>query len=222
MARSAPGTIADPFAARIPEDLADAGTVDLGESELRLNEVSISDIEPIIDVVSYFDLAESAVTGVRFTGAQFEELSLTDVIFEDCEFSGAAMMEANLVRVEFRRCRMVGLVASGLKARDISFDECRLDDANFRMSSFERSQFRGGDLGNADFSEASLSQVQLAGVRLGRCQFNRVKLDRVSFFGSQLEEIQGAEYLRGAVISSEQLLNLAIPLTAALGIQVQD
>jgi uncharacterized protein YjbI with pentapeptide repeats len=172
--------------------------------------------------VSHLDITGCHLRGAVLTGAEIDRLRLTDTVVEDCELSGAVLSRLVAVRVEFRRCRLSSLVGAGGDFKDVRIVDCKLDQANFRMTAWERSVFDGCLLAGADFGSG-----RLAGTRIHRCDltgadFSKATLDGVSLHGSTLDGVRGGESLRGVVIGSDQVLPLAFPVFAALGIRIDD
>lgn len=68
---------------------------------------------------------------------------------------------------------------------------------------------------------------ELAGVRMLHCDLTRADVSKATLagtalHGSTLEGLRGADALRGAVIASDQVMALTIPLLVAMGTAVDD
>lgn len=172
--------------------------------------------------VTDLDLSRSRLVGLRLTGWELAGLRMVDVVLEDCELSGVGIVDGRFTRVELRRCRLTGLIAAGLKARDVVLDDCTASGAAFRMSTWERCELRDVDLREADFHAARLPGARLLACDLRGADFTKAELPGASLHHSTVEGIRGAESLRGVVIGSDQVLPLALPVFAALGIVVDD
>lgn len=172
--------------------------------------------------VSFVEVSASRLVNVRLTGRQFDRLRLVDVLVEDCELSAVTLAGAHLTRVEFRRCRLSGLVGSTLKARHVRFTDCRADGATFRMTTWDAAEFREVDLRDADFHASTFTGVSFLGCDLSGADVSKAAMAGTALHGSTVENIRGADSLRGAVIGSDQVLPLAFPVFAALGIVVDD
>jgi uncharacterized protein YjbI with pentapeptide repeats len=172
--------------------------------------------------VAHLDVAGSRLVGLRLTGRELIGLRLIDVVLEDCELSGVRIADGHFTRVELRRCRLAGLVAAGLKARDVLLEDCTASGAAFRMSTWERCEFHDVDLSEADFYAARLPGARLLRCDLRGADFTKAELPGAALHHSTLDGIRGAESLRGVKIGSAQVLSLALPLFAALGIAVDD
>lgn len=168
------------------------------------------------------ELSSTRLANLRLTGRRIDRLRMVDVLVEDCELSGVNIPAANLVRVEFRRCRMSGLSAPNLRARHVRYIDCRADGASFRMSNWDSAELSEVDLREADFHAATLAGARFLGCDLTGADFSTAKAAGVALHRSTLEGIRGADSLRGAVINSDQILALAVPLFGALGIVVDD
>ena len=173
------------------------------------------------DVVR-LEVVGSRLVGLRLTGRELGDLSMVDVVLEDCELSGVRITGGRLIRVELRRCRLGGMVAAGLKARDVLLEDCTASGAAFRMSTWERCELRDVDLREADFYAARLPGARFLRCDLRSADFSKAELAGAALHHSALEGIKGADSLRGVSIGTDQILPLALPLFAALGINVDD
>jgi uncharacterized protein YjbI with pentapeptide repeats len=158
---------------------------------------------------------------VKLTGAELHRCVITDVRFVDCELSGAMITESSWLRVELRNCRMSGLVVSQSQLRDVRFTEGKLDGGDFRMTRLERVVFDSCAMPDADFYEAALTHVLFDSCDLRRAHVSAVKPDGVRLHESDLEGIRGALALRGAVVTPEQVLPLALGVFAEMGITIE-
>ena len=192
------------------------------DDEVIWDGVEASGSADVRTVATDCQITASRLTGVRFTGADHHHLRLIDVVLDDCEFSGAVLSEATFVRVEFNRCRMSGLVASGLHAQEVTWSGCKLDGVNYRAAQMEHCRWNECLMAEADFYAAKLTAVSLYGCDLTGAEFSKARCDVVNLHGSTLERIGGADALRGSCIGSNQIVALALPLFAAVGIRVDD
>jgi uncharacterized protein YjbI with pentapeptide repeats len=117
---------------------------------------------------------------------------------------------------------MSWLLGAGLRAKDVHITDAKLDQANLRMTQWERWSMEGSDLKGADFYAAQLPAGRLLGCDLTGTQFAKADLAGTLLHGSKLEDVRGAEALRGVVIGSDQIVPLSTSLLAALGIVVAD
>jgi uncharacterized protein YjbI with pentapeptide repeats len=161
--------------------------------------------------------------GGRWSGATFSGFRATDVRFENCDLAGFVLQEdSSLRRVEFVGCRMTGAVFAGSHLRDVRFASCALDDANFRMVDGQDLAFEDCTLTGADFYAAKLSKVVMPQCDLRGVALTKATLSDVDLRGARLEDVVGADALRGATVDALQVISLARSLAVALGVTVVD
>jgi len=73
-----------------------------------------------------------------------------------------------------------------------------------------------------DFAGATLVRTTFSGSRLTRTDFTGVRMDATDLRGAELGIIIGPDSLRGAIVSTGQLVYLAPALAQATGITVSD
>jgi uncharacterized protein YjbI with pentapeptide repeats len=168
------------------------------------------------------DIRGARLSGVRFTGATLDQLLLRDVVAVDCELSGATLNAGVFERVRFERCRMSGLVATGLRARDVEMVDCVLDGAWLRSATFERCELAGCNLRGADLYGADLRDTRLVHSQLDETEWSKATVGNLALHGSTLDGLRGVQALHHVVIGTDQLLPLALPLLASLGVVVDD
>ena len=156
------------------------------------------------------------------TGCELEQLRLTDVVLVECELSVAMLAKATMTRVRFERCRMSGLYAPEATLTDVALVDCKLDEADLRMSRWQRVTAAECDLHDAVLTAARLSACRLLHCQLRHADVTGARLSDVALHGSALDDIRGANSLRGAVVSSDQLMPLSLALFHAVGIKVDD
>jgi uncharacterized protein YjbI with pentapeptide repeats len=117
---------------------------------------------------------------------------------------------------------MTGASLAMVRARDVVFSGCKLDDAGFGMADLERCELVDCDLEGADLTAARLPGSRIEGCRLDRAQLSKASMAGTLLHGTTLEGVLGADALRGTTIGSDQVVALALPLFAALGITVDD
>lgn len=163
------------------------------------------------------------VRGGRWSGATFLAFRATDVRFENCDLAGFVLQEdVSLRRVEFVGCRMTGAVFAGAHLRDVLFSGCVLDDANLRMVDAQDVAFDACSLVATDLQQARLRTTTLTQCDLRGLDLTKAALADVDMRTSRLEDIKGADALRGATIDSLQVVSVARSLAVAMGVTVVD
>jgi uncharacterized protein YjbI with pentapeptide repeats len=171
---------------------------------------------------NHVDVIGCRLTGAVLTGVEIDRLRLIDTVVDDCELSGAVLTRSAMARVEFRRCRLSGIIVSGAQLTDVRFNDCKLDDANFRMTTWTRSLLDGCVLTGSDFREARLATTRFDACDLTRADFAKASMPGVSLAGSTLDDLRGADALRGVVITGDQVVPLALAMFATLAIRIDD
>ena len=167
------------------------------------------------------------IDGCRFTGATLLGVELircriTDTVFELCDLSAASLSGAVLTRVRFVDCRLSGADLSETRLHDVAFEQCRLPDANLRMITSKRVELVRCDLQGVDLYRGSLVGARLFDCNLAGVELTQSDLRGARLHGSHLEDIKGADALRGTTIDSTQLLPVGLQLLGAFDITVDD
>ena len=82
--------------------------------------------------------------------------------------------------------------------------------------------FEGCDLRDVDFAGATLTRTAFPGSRLARTDFTSARLEATDLRDAELGIIIGPDSLRGATVSTAQLVYLAPVLAQTMGITVSD
>ena len=104
----------------------------------------------------------------------------------------------------------------------VTFRGCKLDSVNFRAAELTEVTFDGCELRDVDFAGATLARTAFPGSRLTRTDFTGVRMDATDLRGAELGVIIGPDSLRGAIVSTGQLVYLAPVLAQTMGITVSD
>lgn len=206
---------------RVPADLepSDTGRLD---DDADVDEVAIGAGTGVGRTIRGLRLRRSTVTGVRLTGATFEQAELADVLLEDCDLSGATFGDTELRRVTFRRCRLSGVVAADLVASDLRLVDCKADGLWLRAARLDRCEVVECDLSGSDWYAARVRDSRVVGCNLADSELSAVEMDGVALHGSTFPGASGVGSLRNVVIGPDQVLDLAVPLLATLGVTVEN
>ncbi|MFB4318872.1 pentapeptide repeat-containing protein [Actinomadura sp. 21ATH] len=147
----------------------------------------------------------------RFIGVWASELSLVATDLSGGEWRDSALLGsvlaaapltgARLTRVTFRGCKLDGINLRGCVLTDVAFEDCLLREADFGGATLTRVRFPGSRLASTTLAGATLDEADLRGAALG------ITIEPAS--------------LRGAIVSPDQLQDLAPLLAEALGITVE-
>ncbi|WP_165034959.1 pentapeptide repeat-containing protein [Candidatus Protofrankia californiensis] len=175
--------------------------------------------EPLVDV----ELTNSLLRSARLTGRTFRRLHCRNVVFDGCDLSGVILHDSKMNAVEFHRCRLSGMVFGGARLADVLFSNCKMDVVNLRMVEGRFLEFRESDLRELDLYGASITNLRIHDSDVSSADLSTSSLaGDVRLHGSRLRELKGIESLAGAVIGTEQLMDVAMMLFAASGITVDD
>lgn len=185
---------------------------------------------------------------VHFDGGQYDGAQAGGAVFLECAFTGVSITEARLRQARFNEvwldgCRWVatdlaesewqdatvqagllaGISAYGAQLRRLTVRGCKVEAVNLRGAVLREVVFEDCQLRDVDFGGAKLTEVSFPGSSLEEVRFGGAVLKKVDLRGAtRLGLPDGHEGLRGAVISSAQLFDLAPQFAQALGVQVKD
>ncbi len=166
---------------------------------------------------------ESALTTVQFTGGMFRYGRFDDVWLRAVRWIGTNLGQSGWLNSEFVECALSGVEAVGAELRRIRFEGCKFDSVNLRNASLQDVTFSDCVLRDTDFGEATLRRVSFPGSRLDGITLHGSSLHDVDLRGATTLDITaGIDSLRGATVSTPQLLDLAPAFARAAGITVRD
>lgn len=186
------------------------------EIELEACEVRWADFA----ATERFEAESCRFIGVQFAGAAFKKFQLSDSVIMRSESAAAHAPKAAWLRVVVKDSRLTGADFGEATFEDCVFENAKIDESGFRFATFKRVRFENCVLRNADFSSAKLTNVSFSGCDLEGTNFDNASCKSVNLRGENLSAIKGIHGLKGATISSEQLIQLAPILAAELGLDV--
>jgi uncharacterized protein YjbI with pentapeptide repeats len=154
-------------------------------------------------------------------GAAYDACSLTDVECVRLEAAGVHAYKANLLRVAFADCRCTGAEFAEARFEDCAFKNVKFDEAGFRFATLTRVRFESCLLRQADFANARLHHVTFTGCDFEGADFTSAVSKNVDIRGEDITQARGVLGLKGATISTEQLIQLATLLASELGFTVE-
>ena len=164
---------------------------------------------------------ECAVTGVLFEGGDLRGARLNDVWLRGTRFLGTGLVRTAWLDCAAVGCALAGTEMFGARLGRVVFRDCKFESVNLRTADLDDVVFEDCVLRDVDLGGARLTRVSFPGSALERTRLAGASLDRVDLRGATaLNLADGCEALRGAVIGTTQLLDLAPDLARALGITV--
>lgn len=166
---------------------------------------------------------ECAFSAATLTRGRYRRTRFDDVWLEGVRIVGADLAESGWMDCEFTSGLLAGLQAHGTQMRRVVFHNCKFDSVNLRASALRDVAFANCLLRDVDFAGATLTGVSFPGSTLDGVSLEKAKLAKVDLReAAGLRITSGVEALKGATISSLQLLELAPVLAQVLGITVDD
>jgi uncharacterized protein YjbI with pentapeptide repeats len=211
-------------------------------SEPEIASDHLSALEAGFALAPEFVLEDVQIAGASFAGVdagsgRLAHVQLTDVDLRDSKLRGTRLIDvrgeavdasngdwrgAHMRRVLFSGCRLTGWNLGESNLEEVTFRDCKLDYASFRFAVLDRVSFEDCVLTDTDLQAVRCKSSRFAGCQLHGTDFNKAELDGVDLRGSDLRLTGGVEALRGAVVSTAQIIDLATPLAEAAGIVVAD
>ncbi|HUY51756.1 MAG TPA: pentapeptide repeat-containing protein [Streptosporangiaceae bacterium] len=178
------------------------------------------------------DLAAPRAPGSRFIECAFTQVSISDGVlrrarFTDVWLRGVRLTATELADTSWTDATIIGSVAAGVSAhgallRRVAFRGCKLDGVNFRGATLDEVSFADCLLRDVDFAGATLRRCRFPDSRLSETDFSQVTLDKVDLRGAELGIIITPGSLRGAIISTAQLAEIAPLLAEHAGIMIAE
>ena len=192
------------------------------EAGAELEDMTLADVDASGTTLDDLRLDRCHLRGVALTGAGARAPRWRDVRLDGCELSGLRAPHAQLHRVVIGHGRGMGIVLADATAAHLRVVECRLDGANLRSAQLEQCVFERCSLVDVDLSGAELHDVAFVGCDLTRAEFHQTRCERVLIEHCRADEVRGVAHLRGATVTRDAVLPLAMSAFADLGITVVD
>jgi uncharacterized protein YjbI with pentapeptide repeats len=176
------------------------------------------------------DLAGPDASGSRFLDCAFTRVSIQDgrlrrARFTDVWLRDVRLMSTTLAETTWADAAVIGSAAAGVEAfgaelRRVSLRGCKLDSVNFREATLVDVTFDDCVLQDVDFAGATLTRTAFPGSRLTATNLARVTLDQVDLRGAELGITIDPGCLRGAIVTTAQLGEIAPLLAESIGLIV--
>lgn len=157
--------------------------------------------------------------GVSFAGNPGIELDISRCVLKTCDLSQVRCKA--LRRSVLRGCRMSGTDFSGVAIEDVAFVGGAMRYGNFRMGDLTRVAFQDLTIDEMDLYDSSLVDVTFDGSELHQVTFDKCRMQRVDLRSATKLEIVAASGLSGALITDEQVMELAYLFALASGVSIE-
>lgn len=143
---------------------------------------------------------DTVLDGVTATALRAARIVLRDVRFESCRFGAAEWFASELSRVELIGCRIDYLSLADSNLEDVRFTDCTIGDLDLRGATVKRTAI----------VDSRVRELSVGGARL----------EHLDLRGADLDRVDSAKSLAGAILSTDQLPRFAPLLAEALGITI--
>ena len=211
-------TILLPVAPKLPAHLeAWSGRV---EPEVELADCAVSNVD--FGEVQRLHIDSSRLVNVQCVGAAFAKLQIADATAQRLTAVGMRAPESSCLRAVIQNSRLTGADFGAALFEDCIFENIKFDEAGFRFATFKRVRFTDCVLREADFKGAKLMNVYFSGCDLEGANFENATCQAVDLRSEPLTGIKGVLGLKGAVITSEQLIQIAPLLAIEVGLVIDN
>ncbi|GGE64743.1 pentapeptide repeat-containing protein [Nesterenkonia cremea] len=188
-----------------PEDLASGGLIGGAASNFRgasLVECVWEDASLTEGDLSGLTVAESRLSRLNIPHLQAPRSGWRDVLLEDSRIGVAELYDSVLSGVKISSGKLDLINLRGAELRDVLIEGCTL--------------------GELDLTQGSVQRVALRSTRVEALVLTGLRAQHLDLTGAEIGRIVGVEGLRGAVVSSQQLMELAPALADHLGLEISD
>ncbi|MEU7633052.1 pentapeptide repeat-containing protein [Nocardia sp. NPDC049220] len=167
--------------------------------------------------------SQSVFTSTVITGGSMRYTRFADVWLRNVRWVGTELADTVWMDGELVSAALSGVDFGGANLRRMRFEGCKFDSVTFRAARLREVSFIDCVLCDCDFGDAALTEITVPGSRLGGLSLHKARLSDVDLRGASTLDISGGlDSLRGATISTIQLIDLAPAFARTVGITVTD
>lgn len=181
---------------------------------------AVGELDPDAGGLTGATVESTVLAGARVLGGQVTGLRLRDVVAEQAVLAGIVVDGGGATRIRVSGGRVSGTVWIRGEFHDVVFDQVRADGLALRSCLLRRAWFVKCDLSGLDLTETRLDHVRFENCDLSGAVFSGALITAARLRGCRFDGVVGAGGLAGAEVDSEDLMTLAGPMAAALGISV--
>jgi len=166
---------------------------------------------------------ECAFTQATLQRCRLPRARFTDVWLSDTQLISVSAPHTSWHDVTFSGAVLAGVEVFAAQLRRVTFAGCKLDSVNFRDAdladvTFDNCVLRNVDFGGARVKRAAFPQSRLTAARLVQTTLEQVDLRGAAELGLTVDPAS----LRGAIVTTAQLIDMAPVLADSIGIVVDD
>lgn len=161
-------------------------------------------------------LQRCGTDGLSMRRARISESLLSDLHGASVDFTDSSWRDSHVSGGRLGAVTLVGASWTGIRVRG-----SHLGFVNLAGAHLEDVVFEGCEIDGLDARLAELHSIAFIDCRLDELNVAGATLSKVDLSGARLRSLLGVESLRGAIVSHEQLVDLAPLLAAQLGLEVR-
>ena len=161
-------------------------------------------------------LERCGVDGLALRRARLVDCLLTDNHGAGVDFADSTWRDSRLSGGRLGALTLPGATWTGVHVRGV-----KLGFVNLAGARLEDVVFEECEIGGIDARAAQLHSVAFIECTVGELNVAEATLSKVDLSGAKLKTLVGVESIRGAIISHEQMLDLAPLFAAQLGVEVR-
>ncbi len=153
-------------------------------------------------------------------------LGLPETTLKECSLLTCEAVGTDCNRAYIEDTVLIGSRCSGIKLYEskqklVTYTDCKLDMANFSNARLRKVRFENCLLQNADLTNVVFDRVEMVGCELERANFSNAQIKNLDLRGSKLAGVIGTTSLKGAIVTYDQLLELAPSLAQDVGLVIE-
>lgn len=173
------------------------------------------------------DLTDAVFTGCDLTAVTWEDTALRGVTITDCRAERLSVTTLRAASSHWRRSVLSGTRIGAAELHGGEWDQCvvsgcKVGYLNLRAASLTDVAFEGCVFDDLDVTEASLTRVEFRDCRAGMVTARGATFADTSLVGLDFAGIDDPSALAGALVSHEQVFELAPVFAARAGLIVED
>jgi uncharacterized protein YjbI with pentapeptide repeats len=220
--RKQEGPAAPRLTAPRPRGLGSVPDADVVEGDDDLDAVEVSGLRA--DALSWTGrrrLGGSRVTGLSVGTWSAPAASFVDSVLDAVEVVSLDAAGSSWWNVEVTGSRVGSGALYDSTWRSVHASRCKLGYLNLRDAQLTDVVFSDCTIEELDLARATASRLAFPGSRIARIELTGSRLADVDLRDARVDDVGNLEGLRGASITTAQLLDLAPALAARLGIRVE-
>lgn len=192
------------------------------ESHARYDARLLNDVDLSGRDLEFATFDECQLSRIKGADLSLRGLSLIDCALDQIDLPVLAGGRAELRGVTWRSSRVGSADLFSSSMQGVHFIDCRLGFINLRGAKLEDVFFTNCTIDELDLGQATAKRVGFSGTTVRSLDISAAKLHAFDLRGAELSSITGIASMRGAIVDSHQLMQLAPLLAEHFGVAVRD